>query len=179
MRKTEIFNMPSSEPSEEPVGNSHDTHRISLQMGGYGTMSGGECSKQCLECCNVDAVHSITNDASTSTAVVTEPTDIINKDDTHISVEDISELMYINISGIDAVHYLWGAAGEQFKTAFETKPICSFSDRLWFDRDFKKAKSINIPLLQANFPGENVSSFFYVLHLASRYMTTRSRRCCS
>ena len=60
---------------------------------------------------------------------------------THTSVEDVSELMDINITRIDAVQDHWRAADERFKTVFETNTFglsCSVCDRLWYDRDLKK-----------------------------------------
>lgn len=66
-----------------------------------------------------------------------EPMDVACEDDTHTSVADISELIDINISRIDAMQDHWCAADECFKRvwlqlyAYRIKNIGQYHDRLY------------------------------------------------
>lgn len=84
--------------------------RISLEGDGTGTlMSGAERARLFREHCKIDATRLVNKGASTCHVAVPEPMDLVTEDDSHTSVKDVSELMNINISQIDAVQDHWFA----------------------------------------------------------------------
>ncbi|GFU18529.1 uncharacterized protein TNCV_4175361 [Trichonephila clavipes] len=88
--------------------------------------------------------------------------DVRNEQTTYISIGSATELRDLTISRSEAMQNHWRSADKRFKTVFEANPFglsCSVCDRLWFERDLKKAKHCNISFLQTKFPDENVTEF--------------------